>query len=112
MIKRINEPFVLGMNIGAMLEEKLDDGDAVVTRSEVKRSRMASVEVAHVHQMRLNRQDTAHRLHVARLGRLEQLLLRIQAGSGRVLCKGRSLIKCVPAEKLRCFPPIRESFSK
>ena len=71
---------VLGVHVGRLREEELDDADPVVAGSKVERGGVSPVEVAAVDDVGVVGDDLLDELQVARLGRLQQLVLDVGAG--------------------------------
>ena len=71
---------VLGVHVGRLGEEELDHTDPVVAGGKVERGGVSSVEVAAVDDVGVVGDDLLDELQVARLGRLQQLVLDVGAG--------------------------------
>lgn len=71
-------PLVFGVDVRAVVEKHLHDGDAVVAGSEVEGSAVPAVQVTHVHEARLGRQDRPYALHVPSTCRLQASKLVLQ----------------------------------
>ena len=71
---------VLGVHVGRLREEELDDANPVVAGGKVEWGGVSAVEVAAVDDVGVVGDDLLDELQVARLGRLQQLVLDVGAG--------------------------------
>ena len=105
VVKWHQATLILGVHVGGLGEQKLDDPDPVVAGGKMQRGRVAPVEVPAVDDVRVVGDDLLHQLEIAGLGRLQQLVLDVGAGGRRAAAArglfGQQLGDAVGGRQLR-----------